>query len=121
MSRTRPPDAGRRPKPASGQKIDTPVLIVSALTAFFATLFATLLVLRPEPSGPAQAMPADAPSEPIPVRASAPRVDQPRVDAPPPESAPKAAHPAPKRDATLRAQLEELGIECAEGIECYPD
>jgi hypothetical protein len=47
MSKNRLPDSSRRAKQLPARKIDTPVLVVAALTAFFATLFATLLVLRP--------------------------------------------------------------------------
>jgi len=117
MSRTHPPDSGRRAQPAAAQKIDTPVLIVTALTAFFATLFATLLLLRPEPGAPTPALPADAPSEPTPIVG-----DTPRVDAPPPGPIPSAKPRRARRPSSeLRARLEELGIQCAEGVDCYPE
>jgi hypothetical protein len=111
MSRNRPPDSGRRAQPVSAPKIDTPVLIVSMLTLFFASLFATLLLLRPETSDPIELAPI-----------SAPPVDAPPVSAPPPEPVwqgePK---PAPTIDPALRAQLEQLGVKCAEGANCFPD
>jgi hypothetical protein len=104
-------------RPGSVPKIDTPVLVVSMLTAFFATIFATLLLLRPESSDPTESMPAGSQST-----QSAPRVDTPPVNAPPPEPIPKA-EPKPEREPkpTLQTQLEQLGIKCAEGANCYPN
>jgi hypothetical protein len=132
MSRNHPPDSNRRAALASGQKIDTPALVVLALTLFFATLFATLLVLRPEASDS---------TEPLPVGSratqSASRVNAPSVNAPPPSAPPVSAtppnapppepigraepKPEPEPDPTLQTQLEQLGIKCAEGANCYPD
>ncbi len=117
MSRNHPPDSNRRAALASGQKIDTPALVVLALTLFFATLFATLLVLRPEASDPTESMLAGSQST-----QSAPRVDTPPVNAPPPEPSGRAEpKPEPEPDPTLQTQLEQLGIKCAEGANCYPD
>jgi len=152
MSRNRPPDSGRRAPPASARKIDLPVLVISTLTLFFATLFAALLLLRPESSGPSNPMPLAARSEQaappvdappvdlfrgnfLPVDAppgdlanhdtppvDAPPGDLPRVDASPPEwnlsAEPK---PDPMVNPALRAQLEQLGVKCAEGANCYSD
>ncbi len=127
MSRNHPPDSNRRAALASGQKIDTPALVVLALTLFFASLFATLLVLRPEASDS---------TEPLPVGSratqSASRVNAPSVNAPPPSAPPVSAPPSepieraeqkpePEPDSTLQTQLEQLGIKCAEGANCYPD
>jgi len=97
------------------------------LTLFFASLFATLLLLRPKTGDPIELVPAGARSaqsaprgNPPPV--SAPPVDAPPVSAPPPEPVrgdePK---PEPVIDPTLRARLEQLGVKCAEGTNCYPD
>ena len=93
MSRNRPPDSSRRAAPASGLKIDTPALVVLALTLFFASLFVTLLVLRPEASDPTEPLPAGSRStrsasreNPPPVSAqpvNAPRVSVPPVSTPP--------------------------------------
>jgi hypothetical protein len=60
MWRNRPEDSSERPQPVPGQKIDLPVLVVSALTVFFATLFATLLLLRPELMDPGEPVVADS-------------------------------------------------------------
>jgi hypothetical protein len=122
MSRNHPPDSSRRAPPASAQKIDTLALVVLALTLFFATLFATLLLLRPEASDPAEPLPAGLRST-----QSAPRVNPPPVNAPPPSAPPSESivraepKPEPKPDPTLQTRLEQLGIKCAEGANCYPD
>jgi hypothetical protein len=127
MSRNHPPDSNRRAALASGQKIDTPALVVLALTLFFATLFATLLVLRPEASDPTEPLPVGSR-----VTQSASRVNPPSVSAAPPSAPPVSAaplepipraepKPEPKPDPTLQTQLEQLGIKCAEGANCYPD
>ena len=142
MSRNHPPDSSRRAALASAKKIDTPALVVLALTAFFATLFATLVLLRPEASDPTEPLPADsratqsAPrANPPPVSAqpvNAPPVNAPSVSAPPVSAAPPSAPPSkpigraepkpePEPDPTLQTQLEQLGIKCAEGANCYPD
>jgi hypothetical protein len=151
MSRNHPPDSSRRAPLASAQKIDTPALVVLALTAFFATLFATLVLLRPEASDPTEPLPADSRAT-----QSAPRLNPPPVGAPPPSaqqvnappvgaspvsaqqvnappirvppvSAPPSepigrAEPKPEPEPAppLQARLEQLGIECAEGANCYP-
>jgi len=118
MSRNRPPDSNRWARPGSAWKVDTPVLVVSVLTAFFATLFATLLLLRPEASDPTASMiPAGSQSA-----QSAPRVNTPPVNAPPPDPISKA-EPKPEQEPNprLQIQLEQLGIKCAEGANCYPN
>jgi hypothetical protein len=137
MPRNHPPDSSRRAAPASGQKIDTPALVVLALTLFFATLFATLLVLRPEAGDPTEPLPVgsratqsasrvnapsvNAPPPSAPPVSAAP-VDAPPVSAPPPEPIGRAEpKPEPEPDPTLQTQLEQLGIKCAEGANCYPD
>jgi hypothetical protein len=132
MSRNRPPDSNRRAPLASAPKIDTPALVVLALTGFFASLFATLLVLRPEASGPTEPTPADSRStqsaprvNPPPV--SAQRVNAPPVGAPPPSAPPSEPigraepKPEPEPNPTLQTRLEQLGIKCAEGANCYRD
>ena len=92
-------------------------MIVSALTVFFATVFVTLLLMRPESSDSRESMRGSLGS----VQASPP-VELPPVDAPPPELdlgfEPK---PDPIVNPALRAQLEQLGIKCAEGANCYSD
>jgi len=85
-------------------------MVVAALTAFFATVFATLLLLRPESDDPKS-----------PMRAASLRTAPP-VGAPPPEPATRnEPAPEPKLNPTLRAELEQLGIKCAEGADCYPE
>jgi hypothetical protein len=122
MSRNRLPDSSRRARLATARKFDTPVLVVSALTAFFATLFATLLLLRPEASDPTEPMPADSRSA-----QSASRVKTPPVSAQPPGAPPSepivSAEPKlePKPDPTIQTRLEQLGIKCAHGADCNPD
>jgi hypothetical protein len=142
MSRNHPPDSSRRAALASAKKIDTPALVVLALTAFFATLFATLVLLRPEASDPTEPLPADSRAT-----QSAPRLNPPPVGAPPPSAqqvnappvgaspvtappvgAPPAepmgrAEPKPEPEPAppLQTRLEQLGIKCAEGANCYPD
>jgi hypothetical protein len=119
MSRNRPPDSGRQAQPGSAQKIDIPVRIVSTLTAFFAILFATLLLLRPESSDPTDVMPVGARSA-----QSAPRVTEPPVSAPPVSASPPKPilsaepKPEPKLNPTLQTELEQLGIRCAAGATC---
>lgn len=86
-------------------RIDRPLLVVATLTAFFATFFAILLFLRnparPEPQPAAE--PAAAPS----------------VDAGPPElgsdSMPESLTNAPP---SVLDQLQELGVRCADGVDC---
>ena len=87
------------------------------LTAFFATLFATLLLLRPESSDPTESIPADPR-----FTQSTPRVNTPPVNAPPPDPIPKA-EPKPEREPnpTLQTQLKQLGIKCAKDANCYPN
>jgi hypothetical protein len=132
MSRNHPPDSNRRAALASGQKIDTPALVVLALTLFFATLFATLLVLRPEASDHTESTSASSRAT-----QSASRVNASPVSAPPVSAAPVSAtppselpskpigrtepKPEPEPDSTLQTQLEQLGIKCAKGANCYPD
>jgi hypothetical protein len=122
MSRNHPPDSSRRAKPVTARKFDTPVLVVSALTAFFATLFATLLLLRPEVSDPTEPMPADSRSA-----QSASRVKTPPVNAQPPGAPPSepivSAEPKlePTPDPMIQIRLKQLGIKCAKGADCYPD
>jgi hypothetical protein len=119
MSRNRPPDSSRRAPPASALKIDTLALVVLALTGFFASLFATLLVLRPESSDPTNVMPEVARST-----QSTPRVTEPPVSAPPVSASPPKPilsaepKPEPKLDPTLQTELEQLGIKCAAGASC---
>ena len=72
MSRNHPPESNRRAALASGQKIDTPALVVLALTGFFATLFATLLVLRPEAGDPTEPLPVGSRSTQSASRVNAP-------------------------------------------------
>jgi hypothetical protein len=152
MSRNRPPDSNRRAPLAPARKIDTPALIVLALTGFFASLFVTLLVLRPEASDPTEPLPADSrstqsaprvnppPVSALPVNAppvstppvNAPPVSEPPISAPPVDAPPPSAlsseptaraepKPEPEPDPTLQTQLEQLGIKCAEGANCYPN
>ena len=146
MSRNHPPDSNRRAPLASAQKIDIPALVVLALTAFFATLFATLVLLRPEASDPTEPLPADSRAT-----QSALRVNPPPVGAPPPNASPVSAQPVgapppsaqqvnappagappsepmgraepkpePEPAPPLQTRLEQLGIKCAEGANCYP-
>jgi len=97
------------------------------LTAFFATLFATLLVLRPDFGDPSEPMPVDSrPTQSTPrvntPSISAPPVSAPPISAPPPDSVLRAEpKPEPKSKPTLQSQLEQLGVKCAEGVDCYPD
>jgi hypothetical protein len=123
--------------------IDLPFLIVSTLTAFFATLFATLLVLRGDERVAAESETALA--APLDATAGAARVAAP-VDAAPPtidlgtsRSVPPTREPvtsgsvAPAREPgalgetadaaepALRERLEQLGVRCAEGADCDPD
>jgi hypothetical protein len=142
MSRNRPPDSNRRAQRPSAQKIDTPVLVLSALTLFFATLFATLVLLRPEASDPPEPTPAGSRSTLSAPRVNAPPVNAPPPDAPPidpqpPGAPPVSAQPArapapgtiwrekpkpePEQEPTLQTRLEQLGVKCAEGANCYPD
>jgi hypothetical protein len=101
--------------------IDVPVLIVSTLTAFFATLFATLLLLRADDR---------AIAEPV-TQASAATRTLPPVDAPPPDSIlriDRRSEPRdepsvdpeslPAIDPMLRARLEQLGVKCANEADC---
>ena len=132
MPRNHPPDSNRRAALASGQKIDTPALVVLALTLFFATLFATLLVLRPEASDHTESTSASSRATQSASRVNAPPVNAPPPSAPPVSTAPVSApplepipraepKPEPEPDPTLQIQLEQLGIKCAEGANCYPD
>jgi len=122
MSRNRPPDSSRRARLASTQKIDTPVLVVSALTAFFAILFATLLVLRSEAGDPTEPMRAGSRFTHSAPRVNTPPVSAPPISAPPSEFVGRAEpKPEPKPDPTLQTRLKELGIKCAEGANCDPD
>jgi hypothetical protein len=97
MSRNRPRDSSRPAQRLPARKIDTPVLVVAALTAFFATLFATLLLLRPEPTDLGEPVAADSHSTQT----------TPPVDAPPPEpilrTEPK---PEPMLNPTPQTRLE---------------
>jgi len=117
MNRNRPRDSNRRARPVPAGKIDLPALIVSALTVCFATLFIALLLTRPESREPEE--PAWEVSGAL--QAPAP-VGVPQVAAPPPGL---DANSEPKSDSTispeLRAELEQLGVKCAEGANCYPD
>lgn len=90
------------------------------LTVFFATVFATLLLLRPEPSDPKEPRPANPHSVQTAPRVNTPPVDAPPVSAPAPEPISNdELKPEPK--PTLQTRLEELGVQCAEGANCYPD
>jgi hypothetical protein len=117
MRRNRLQDSSQRVQAAPGHKVDLPVLVVSALTVFFATVFVTLLLMRPESSDSRESMRGSLGSVEAP-----PPVELPPVDAPPPELdlrfEPK---PDPIVSPTLRAQLEQLGVKCAEGANCYSD
>ena len=117
MWRNRLQDSNGRVQPAPDHKIDLPVLVVSALTVFFATVFVTLLLMRPESSDSRESMRGSLGSVQVP-----PPVELPPVDAPPPELdlsfEPK---PDPIVSPALREQLEQLGINCAEGTNCYSD
>jgi hypothetical protein len=127
MPRNHPPDSNRRAALASGQKIDTPALVVLALTLFFATLFATLLVLRPEASDSTEPLPVGLRATQSASRVNAPSVNAPPVSAAPPSEPPSKPigrtepKPEPEPDPTLQTRLEQLGIKCAEGANCYPD
>jgi hypothetical protein len=100
-----------------GRKIDLPVLVISALTVFFASLFATQLLMRPESADPRESMRGISGSVQTP-----PPVELPPVDAPPPELNSRfEPKPEPIVNPTLRTQLEQLGVKCAEGANCYPD
>jgi hypothetical protein len=132
MSSNRPPDSSRRAPLASALKIDSRALVVLALTLFFASLFATLVLLRPEASDPTEPLPADLRSAQSVPRVNPPSVKAPPVSTPPvnapPLSAPPPApiasaepKPEPKPDPTLQTRLEQLGIKCAKGANCYPD
>jgi hypothetical protein len=127
MSRNRPTDSSRWAQRTSARKIDTPVLVVAALIAFFASLFATLLLLRPEASDPTEPMRAgsgSAQSAPRvnPPSVSAQSVNAPPVSAPPSEPIVRAeSKPEQKPDPKIQTQLEQLGIKCAEDTNCYPD
>ena len=116
MKRNRPQDSNRRALPVPGKLIDLPALVVSALTIFSATLFTALLLTRPEPTEPGEPLWGNPRSVEAPPPAGVPR-----VAAPPPELDPKFE---PKSDPivspTLRAELEQLGVSCAEGADCYP-
>ncbi|HXV36282.1 MAG TPA: hypothetical protein VEC18_03995 [Myxococcota bacterium] len=111
--------------------IDLPFLIVSTLTAFFATLFATLLVLRGDDRGAAES--ATAPAAPLDATAGGAPITAP-VDAAPPAIDPGTSWSvAPAREAdtlgepadavepALRERLEQLGVRCAEGADCDPN
>jgi len=102
-------DSSRRAAPASDRKIDVPVLVVATLTAFFGILFTTLLLLR---SGASRlgASPSTAA-----VSAAPP------VSAPPPREPVVSDEPESILSPTLRNQLEQLGIKCAEGAHCDSD
>jgi len=117
MRRNRLPDSNQRVQPAPGHPIDLPVVVVSALTVFFATVFVTLLLIRPESADTRESMRGSLGSVQAP-----PPIELPPVDAPPPELdlsfEPK---PDPIVSPALRAQLEQLGIQCAEGANCYSD
>jgi hypothetical protein len=117
MWRNRPQDSNQRAQPAPDHKIDLPVLVVSALTVFFATVFVTLLLMRPESSDSRESMRGSLGSVQAP-----PPVELPPVDPPPPELdlsfEPKSD---PIVSPALREQLEQLGINCAEGANCYSD
>lgn len=88
-------------------RIDSPVLVVSTLAAFFATFFAVLLLLRESPD--------ERELQPL----ADPQGDA-SVDAGPPE---------PQSDPTLETsekqrlqqQLEALGVRCADDANCYSD
>jgi len=70
------------------------------------------------PADPMQSAPPVA-APPVDVtRAIAPALDLPPIEAPPPELRSTAE---PIEDPSLRAVLEELGVKCAEGANCYPD
>jgi hypothetical protein len=117
MRRNRPQGSNRRVRSAPTRKIDLPALVVSALTVCFATLFIALLLTRPEAGEPGAPMGGGAGSVQAPPPATVPQ-----VAAPPPELGARSER---KSDSVLspalRAELEQLGIECAEGANCYPD
>lgn len=112
----RPRDGAEDTKVA--RSVDRSVLVVSALAAFFATLFAALLLLQ-SPSEPASE-PLDAPDTP---RATQPLPD---VGAPPPPAAAAVEPTAPEETAArphyeaIRQRLEQLGVECR-SAHCFPD
>jgi len=115
MRRNRLRDSDQRVQPAPGHQIDLPVLVVSALTVFFATVFVTLLLMRPESSGSRESMRGSLVSVEAP-----PPVELPPVDAPPPElDSSFEPKPDPIVSPALRAQLEQLGIQCAKDADCY--
>jgi hypothetical protein len=89
------------------------------LTVFFATVFATLLLLRPEPSDPIEPTPANPYPTQIAPRVKTPPVNAPPVSAPPPEPILKN-DPKPEPKPTIQTRLEQLGIKCAEGANCDP-
>jgi hypothetical protein len=109
MSRNRRLDSSRRAAPASDRKIDVPVLVVATLTAFFGILFTTLLLLH---SGASH---LGAPPSTAVVSAAPP------VSAPTPRKPVLRDEPEPILNPTLRSQLEQLGIKCAEGAHCDSD
>jgi len=112
MARNRTPDSSKRARPEPALKIDTPVLVVSLLTAFFATLFATLLFLRPE---------SGVPAVPVSVDSQSARMAPPVSARPPDIPSREETNGESKLEPTLRARLEELGVICAEGANCYPE
>jgi hypothetical protein len=81
------------------RQIDSAVLIVSVLATFFATLFAALLIFRAA---------APEPADPVVAR------DPENVDATPVGAGP----PDPPTESMVRSRLEQLGVKCAEGVDC---
>lgn len=84
--------------------VDRTVLIVSALAAFFATLFGVLLALEPDSA------PIDTPAPIV--------VELPDVAAPPPTEAHAIAPVETRR--RVEQTLDELGVECPAG-DCFSD
>ena len=90
-------------------RIDSPVLVVSALAAFFATFFAALLLLQRPAAETEPLLLADSPRD-LSVGAGPPGL--------PSDPVPESQIDAQRR---LQKQLEELGLRCAEGVNCFLD
>ena len=87
-------------------QVDSAVLIVSALGAFFATFFAVLLLLQPEQPVPARSELAKTSAEPLPPVAAAPPVEE-------IPTAPVVRSPDPALEL-----LGHLGVRCADTANC---
>jgi hypothetical protein len=104
-------------QPAPGRRLDLPGLVVSALTVFFATAFVTLLLMRAGSGDSRESMRGSLDSAQPPRPAELPRVDAPPLEL----DSSFEPNPDPVVSPALRAQLEQLGIKCAEGANCYYD